>query len=99
LAVQWLNEAFPMNRDKLCLVSSFVLADSLVLRNRQLLVAAKRYLKQNLRDLHVQPAIRGALKGTSEQRLQKSSPHNFMVNAQTTNTSSLNIMRAMIFQS
>jgi len=36
LAVQWLNEA-------LCFVSSFVLADSFVLRNRQLLVAAKRY--------------------------------------------------------
>jgi len=36
LAVQWLNEA-------LCFVSSFVGADSLVLRNRQLLVAAKRY--------------------------------------------------------
>jgi hypothetical protein len=36
LAVQWLNEAF-------CFVSSFVVADSLVLRNRQLLVAAKRY--------------------------------------------------------
>jgi len=36
LAVQWLNEA-------LCFVSSFVMADSLVLRNRQLLVAAKRY--------------------------------------------------------
>jgi len=36
LAVQWLNEA-------LCFVSSSVLADSLVLRNRQLLVAAKRY--------------------------------------------------------
>jgi len=36
LAVQWFNEA-------LCFVSSFVLADSLVLRNRQLLVAAKRY--------------------------------------------------------
>jgi len=35
LAVQWLNEA-------LCFVSSAVLADSLVLRNRQLLVAAKR---------------------------------------------------------
>ncbi|SDD41628.1 hypothetical protein SAMN05216323_11811, partial [Williamwhitmania taraxaci] len=32
----WLNEA-------LCFVSSFVVADSLVLRNRQLLVAAKRY--------------------------------------------------------
>jgi len=36
LAVQWLNEA-------LCFVSSFVVADSLMLRNRQLLVAAKRY--------------------------------------------------------
>ena len=36
LAVQWLNEA-------LCFVLSAVLADSLVLRNRQLLVAAKRY--------------------------------------------------------
>jgi hypothetical protein len=36
LAVQWLNEV-------LCFVSSVVLADSFVLRNRQLLVAAKRY--------------------------------------------------------
>jgi len=36
LAVQWLNEA-------MCFVSSFVVADSLVLRNRQLLVAAKRW--------------------------------------------------------
>jgi hypothetical protein len=36
LAVQWLNEA-------LCFVSSFVVADSFVLRNRQLLVAANRY--------------------------------------------------------
>ncbi len=35
LAVQWLIEA-------LCLVSSSLLADSFVLRNRQLLVAAKR---------------------------------------------------------
>jgi len=35
LAVQWLNEA-------LCFVSRFVAADSFVLRNRQLLVAAKR---------------------------------------------------------
>jgi len=35
LPVQWLNEA-------LCIVSSSVVADSLVLRNRQLLVAAKR---------------------------------------------------------
>jgi len=37
LAVQWLNEA-------LCFVSSLVVADSLELRKRQLLVAAKRYL-------------------------------------------------------
>jgi hypothetical protein len=36
LAVQWFNEA-------LCFISSSVLADSFVLRNRQLLVAAKRY--------------------------------------------------------
>ncbi len=36
LAFQWLNEA-------LCLVSSSVVADSFRLRNRQLLVAAKRY--------------------------------------------------------
>ena len=36
LAVQWLNEA-------LCFVSSSVLVDSFRLRNRQLLVAAKRY--------------------------------------------------------
>jgi len=35
LAVQWLNEA-------LCFVSSLVVADSFVLRNRQLLVAANR---------------------------------------------------------
>ena len=36
LAVQWLNEA-------LYFVSGLVVADSFVLRNRQLLVAAKRY--------------------------------------------------------
>jgi hypothetical protein len=36
LAVKWLNEA-------LCFVSSSVVADSFRLRNRQLLVAAKRY--------------------------------------------------------
>jgi len=36
LAVQWLNEA-------LCFVSRFVVSDSLVLRNRQLLLAANRY--------------------------------------------------------
>ena len=35
LAVQWLNEV-------LCFVSSSVVADSFRLRNRQLLVAAKR---------------------------------------------------------
>jgi hypothetical protein len=35
LAVQWLNEA-------LCFVTSSVVADSFHLRNRQLLVAAKR---------------------------------------------------------
>jgi hypothetical protein len=35
LAVQWLNET-------LCFVSSSVLADSFVLRNRQLLLAPKR---------------------------------------------------------
>jgi hypothetical protein len=39
LAVQWLNEA-------LCFVSSSVLADSFVLRNRQLLVAAFQDKKQ-----------------------------------------------------
>ena len=43
LAIQWLHESFPMNRDKSCFVSSFVVADSLVLRNRHLLVAANRY--------------------------------------------------------
>jgi hypothetical protein len=36
LAVQWLNEV-------LCFVSSSVVADSFRLRNRQLLLAAKRY--------------------------------------------------------
>jgi hypothetical protein len=38
LAVQWLNEA-------LCFVSSSVVEHSLVLRNRQLRVAANRYLQ------------------------------------------------------
>jgi len=38
LAVQWLNEA-------LCFVLSFVVADSFVLRNRQLLVAANRWVQ------------------------------------------------------
>ena len=41
MAVQWLNEA-------LCFVSSSVVADSLRLRNRQLLVAAKRYARRCL---------------------------------------------------
>lgn len=39
LAVQWLKEA-------LCFVSSSVVADSFRLRNRQLLVAAKRYAQR-----------------------------------------------------
>jgi hypothetical protein len=38
LAVQWLNK-------HLCFASSSVVADSFRLRNRQLLVAAKRYLQ------------------------------------------------------
>ena len=38
LAVRWLNK-------HLRFASSFVVADSFVLRNRQLLVAAKRYLQ------------------------------------------------------
>jgi len=42
LAVQWLNEA-------LCFVSSFVVADSFVLRNRQLLVAVKRVCLESIR--------------------------------------------------
>jgi len=41
LAVQWLNEA-------LCFVSSFLLADSFRLRNRQLLVAANRQAVKKL---------------------------------------------------
>ena len=48
LAVQWLNEA-------LFFVASSVVADSFRLRNRQLLVAAKRYrqclkMEQDLQD-------------------------------------------------
>ena len=39
VAVQWLNQA-------LGFVSSLVLADTLVLRNRHLRVAAKRYVKE-----------------------------------------------------
>ena len=41
LAVQWLNEV-------LCFVASSVVADSFVLRNRQLLVAAKRYQQSSI---------------------------------------------------
>ena len=41
LAIQWLNEA-------LCFVASAVLADSFVLRNRQLLVAANRQVVKKL---------------------------------------------------
>ena len=44
LAVQWLNEA-------LCLVSSSVVADSFRLRNRQLLVAAKRCTPYLINDI------------------------------------------------
>jgi hypothetical protein len=40
LAIQWLNEAFYF-------VSNLVVADSLVLQNRQLIVAANRYLNFN----------------------------------------------------
>ncbi len=44
LAVQWLNEAFPKKRDKLCPENrDSVQADSFRLRNRQLLVAANRW--------------------------------------------------------
>ena len=46
LAVQWLIEA-------LCFVSSSVVADSFVLRNRQLLVAAKRYEQADRRTLEI----------------------------------------------
>lgn len=42
LATQWLNEA-------LCFVSSSVLAESFVLRNRQLLVAANRYMQLTIK--------------------------------------------------
>ena len=46
LAVQWLNEA-------MCFVSSSVVADSLVLRNRQLLVAAKRLQAAKWKDAKI----------------------------------------------
>ena len=48
LAVHWLNEA-------LCFVSSFVVADSFVLRNRQLLVAAKRYRQPQQNPANIEP--------------------------------------------
>ncbi len=54
LAVQWLNEV-------LCFVSSFVVADSLVLRDRQLLVAAKRKKTKNSK-LNQSIKIKHALK-------------------------------------
>src|SRR5690606_31773834 len=55
LAVQWLNEA-------LCFVSSSELADSFVLRNRQLLVAANRCAKVSapLQLLHIEARITSA---------------------------------------
>jgi len=46
LAVQWLNEA-------LCFVSSFVVTDSFLLRNRQLLVAPKRCAQVHLKKIYV----------------------------------------------
>ena len=46
LAVQWLNEA-------LCFVSSSVVADSFRLRNRQLLVAAKRYVQGGICTINI----------------------------------------------
>jgi acyl-homoserine-lactone acylase len=50
VAVQWLNQAFPKNRDKLCIYQSLCLVDREVHRNRHLRVAAKRYIsfKTNL---------------------------------------------------
>jgi len=42
LAAQWLNLPVRQAGEALCFVSSFVVADSLVLRNRQLLVVANR---------------------------------------------------------
>ncbi len=42
LAVQKLSEVFSLWRDKLCFVSSSAVGDGLRLRNRQLLVSAKR---------------------------------------------------------
>ncbi len=50
LAVQWLN--LPTGRQvKLCIshMRDFVVADSFVLRNRQLLVAANRYTLQDIK--------------------------------------------------
>jgi len=47
LAVQWLNEA-------LCFVSNFVVADSLVLRKRQLLVAAKRVCLESMSSTNIE---------------------------------------------
>jgi len=47
LAVQWLNET-------LFFVSSFVVADSFVLRNRQLLVAAKRVCLESMSSTNIE---------------------------------------------
>jgi hypothetical protein len=47
VAVQWLNQAFPLRRDKSCFYQSSCLVDSEVLRNRHLPVAAKRYMSFN----------------------------------------------------
>ena len=43
--VQCLNEAFPLDRDKSCFVSSFVVADCLVLRNPIFRQAKNRYMQ------------------------------------------------------
>ncbi len=45
LTVQWLNEAFPLRRERSCFVSSFVVADSLVLRNPPDRKASKRQVQ------------------------------------------------------
>jgi len=66
LAVLWLNEA-------LCFVSSFVVADSLVLRNRQLLVAANRWLKafQKRKRIATKKEVIGLFKGIKQPLLNE----------------------------
>ena len=66
LVVQWLNEV-------LCFVSSSVLADSLVLRNRQLLVAANRWEKSPFGTIF--PNDRSATPTVGKQSLL---PHNVL---------------------